>query len=77
MGSATGRAGGHCPPPLNFKNSLVKFQITLSQTAFAPPNFYPWRTLCIYVYIYIYMICRIESLIIVECSTITIESDCM
>ena len=45
MGSATGRAGGALPP-LNFKNSLVKFQITLSQTAFAPPNFYPWRTLC-------------------------------
>ena len=36
MGSATGRAGGALPP-LNFKNSLVKFQLTLSQTAFAPP----------------------------------------
>ena len=35
MGSATGRAGGHCP--LNFENSLVTFQSDLVQLPLPPP----------------------------------------
>ena len=41
--------------PLNFKNSLVKFQLTLSQTAFAPPLTFtrggPYG-ICVIVYLF-------------------------